>query len=187
MTFGFNPALFFCYSRQAPGEVVTVGAGCYWGTEKYYRVNFQKLKPNAITFTAVGFMGPDGIFFSALLDLFSTVPLFRRPRESILPTSLQRRHSLRLIFCSMCFSVAHSSFFVCKIGHVEVLHFKYDPKVATYEDVIRFFFSFHDPTTSNRQGNGALASLFSPLNIIPSFSPFFHCLLVTESPAQFSR
>lgn len=40
-------------------------------------------------------------------------------------------------------------------GHVEVLQIKFDPAVVAYEDLLKFFFSFHDPTTLNRQGNDA--------------------------------
>jgi hypothetical protein len=29
-------------------ELATFGAGCYWGTEKYYAVNFAKKNPGAI-------------------------------------------------------------------------------------------------------------------------------------------
>ena len=29
-------------------ELATFGAGCYWGTEKYFAVNFQKQHPGAI-------------------------------------------------------------------------------------------------------------------------------------------
>ena len=29
---------------------------------------------------------------------------------------------------------------------------EFDPKILSYEEVIRLFFKFHDPTTSNRQG-----------------------------------
>ena len=53
-------------------------------------------------------------------------------------------------------SVANPSYeAVCSgaTGHVEVLHFKIDPAKASFEDAVRFFFSFHDPTTPNRQGN----------------------------------
>ena len=39
-------------------------------------------------------------------------------------------------------------------GHVEVLYVELnDPSETTYEELIRFFFQFHDPTTLNRQGN----------------------------------
>lgn len=35
------------------------GAGCYWGTEKFFVKDFgQKLKPGSIIRGAVGFMGP---------------------------------------------------------------------------------------------------------------------------------
>ena len=29
-------------------ELATFGAGCYWGTEKYFTVNFQHMYPGAI-------------------------------------------------------------------------------------------------------------------------------------------
>ena len=38
-------------------------------------------------------------------------------------------------------------------GHVEVCQVKYDPARCTYEDLCMHFYTFHDPTTANRQGN----------------------------------
>ncbi len=38
-------------------------------------------------------------------------------------------------------------------GHAEALQIMYDPSIATYEDLLDFFFQIHDPTTVNRQGN----------------------------------
>ena len=35
---------------------VTLGAGCYWGTEKYVRKDFQKKFPNSVKSATVGFM-----------------------------------------------------------------------------------------------------------------------------------
>ena len=40
-------------------ELATFGAGCYWGTEKYYAVNYEKAHPGAILGQAVGFMSPN--------------------------------------------------------------------------------------------------------------------------------
>jgi peptide-methionine (S)-S-oxide reductase len=40
-------------------------------------------------------------------------------------------------------------------GHVEVAQVTFNPAKASYEDLVRFFFSFHDPTTPDRQGNDA--------------------------------
>merc|ERR1711988_921578 len=37
--------------------------------------------------------------------------------------------------------------------HVEVLALKYNPDKVAYEELVRHFFTFHDPTTLNRQGN----------------------------------
>lgn len=38
-------------------------------------------------------------------------------------------------------------------GHAEVAQITFDPTVISFKDVLRVFFSVHDPTTMNRQGN----------------------------------
>jgi len=37
--------------------------------------------------------------------------------------------------------------------HVEVVQVYFDSEVVSYADVLRIFFTVHDPTTPNRQGN----------------------------------
>ncbi|KAG7343752.1 bifunctional methionine sulfoxide reductase [Nitzschia inconspicua] len=99
-------------------STLALGAGCYWGTEKYIVTDFQSKKyPGCIANAKVGFMSPDP---NAMKD-----PSYRQ---------------------------------VCtgKTGHVEVLNIELTPEASTpkvFEDLIKFFFSFHDPTTLNRQGN----------------------------------
>lgn len=39
-----------------------------------------------------------------------------------------------------------------KTGHAEVIKITYDPEVLDYANLLRIFFSTHDPTTMNRQG-----------------------------------
>lgn len=38
-------------------------------------------------------------------------------------------------------------------GHAEVIQIQFDPDKISLEDIFRVFFSTHDPTTLNRQGN----------------------------------
>jgi peptide-methionine (S)-S-oxide reductase len=102
-------------------STLALGAGCYWGTEKFIVKDFPKQQnhPDCIANAKVGFMNPD-------------------PNNTIQnPTYRQ----------------------VCSgsTGHVEVLQIELTPTAASttevFEDMIKFFFTFHDPTTLNRQGN----------------------------------
>jgi len=40
-------------------------------------------------------------------------------------------------------------------GHIEVVKVTFDPAVTSYRDILEVFFTIHDPTTRDRQGNDA--------------------------------
>jgi peptide-methionine (S)-S-oxide reductase len=95
--------------------VLALAAGCYWGTDKYVRKDFQAKFPGSIKSAKVGFMSPHDS---------------NRIKN---PTYEQ--------VCSG------------KSGHIEVLTIELNDPEKHFEELIRFFFQFHDPTTKNRQGN----------------------------------
>ena len=51
-------------------------------------------------------------------------------------------------------------------GHAEVVQIKFDPEKLSFADLLRVYFTVHDPTTLNRQGNDIGSSYRSAI--------FFH-------------
>lgn len=55
-------------------------------------------------------------------------------------------------------------------GHAEVIRLEFDPNVISYRDILEIFFTIHDPTTLNRQGNDV--------------GPQYRSVIFTTSPQQ---
>jgi peptide-methionine (S)-S-oxide reductase len=57
-----------------------------------------------------------------------------------------------------------------KTGHAEVVQVEFDPDVIAYADLLDVFFTIHDPTTKDRQGNDV--------------GPQYRSVILTHSRAQ---
>lgn len=55
-------------------------------------------------------------------------------------------------------------------GHAEVVQVRFDPAQLTYADLLRVFFTTHDPTTRDRQGN--------------DIGPQYRSIILTHTAAQ---
>ncbi|PPQ29521.1 peptide-methionine (S)-S-oxide reductase MsrA [Rhodopila globiformis] len=57
-----------------------------------------------------------------------------------------------------------------RTGHAEVVQLTFDPAQVSYADILRVFFTIHDPTTKDRQGNDV--------------GPQYRSIILTHSDAQ---
>ena len=57
-----------------------------------------------------------------------------------------------------------------RTGHAEVVQVTFDPAVISYADILRVFFTLHDPTTPNQQG--------------ADVGPQYRSIILTHSDAQ---
>ena len=55
-------------------------------------------------------------------------------------------------------------------GHAEVVQVRFDPAEVSYADLLRVFFTIHDPTTKDRQGHDV--------------GPQYRSIILTHSDAQ---
>jgi peptide-methionine (S)-S-oxide reductase len=55
-------------------------------------------------------------------------------------------------------------------GHAEVVQVRFDPAELSYADLLRVFFTIHDPTTKDRQGN--------------DIGPQYRSIILTHSDVQ---
>jgi peptide-methionine (S)-S-oxide reductase len=82
-------------------------------------------------------------------------------------------------------------------GHAEVVRLEFDPAVVSYRQILEIFFTIHDPTTLNRQGNDIGTQYRSAIyyhspeqhetakQVIASMASVWDAPIVTElSPAQ---
>lgn len=77
-------------------------------------------------------------------------------------------------------------------GHAEVVQISYDPQQLTFAELLEVFFTIHDPTTLNRQGNDVGTQYRSAIfchdaeqqavaqQVVQAFQPVYSQPIVTE-------
>lgn len=122
--------------NKVGSELATFGAGCFWGTEKYFRKQFGHGLNSAI----VGYMGGQ----------------VQKPSyEQVCIIWHIQHNTLYIRIMTLTCSMSHIILQVCSgtTNHAEVLQLSYQTDKIKYSDLVEFFFRMHDPTTLNRQGN----------------------------------
>ena len=119
---------------------VCLGAGCYWGTEKYFVKDFCQKR-----------------FLIILSDQITTFMIWCRIYEQYVYHTYRFPEALirgKVGFMGPVGSKKNPTYKeVCSgsTGHVEVFHMTYKGAQDMYKEIIQFFFQFHDPTTMNSQ------------------------------------
>jgi peptide-methionine (S)-S-oxide reductase len=137
-------------ASSAPSGIsnkLALGAGCYWGTEKF-------VKKGAI---GRGWCTSNCFPFPRPHDyrIFSVAEIHCVDFQKKFPNSIKYA---KVGFMSPDANnrIKNPSYTqVCSgtTGYVEVLYVELNNPEAHFEELVRFFFQFHDPTTKNRQGN----------------------------------
>ena len=108
-------------------STLALGAGCYWGTEKFIINDFQKIHPGSIVDAKVGFMSANEN--AKANPSYEQVCTGKTGHVEVLNIKLRPN------------------------SDDDSADGTTDPEI--FESLMRFFFMFHDPTTLNRQGNDA--------------------------------
>ncbi|KAM5490249.1 Peptide methionine sulfoxide reductase [Microsporum canis] len=115
----------------ANAQKATFAAGCFWGVEHIYRRRFRNGK--GLLDASVGYCG--GI---------SKLPTYRQIHDE--------RNQCSVIIWDKLANVSSLPAF-CIGTDAEALEVLFDPSLVSYQQLVEFFYSMHDPTTKDRQGS----------------------------------
>lgn len=130
-------------ASQSIDSKVAFGAGCYWGTEKYIvrGACFGREIENQMTVLFLNRLRCSWLFDA---DFQKKFPSSIKEAKVGFMSPLSSPRIKNPTYKQVCTGQS---------GHVEVLFVELNDPSKHFEELCRFFFSFHDPTTRNRQGN----------------------------------
>lgn len=133
-------------------QYACLGAGCYWGTEHFFRYIFnnQNLKDGRILEGRVGFMSTNP-YLGASPSEVSASPDDSLSSDSLLIIPSFNSSSSNVPFIPPTYdSIKKDN---NRNNYIEVFCFKFIGNNDYYKKIIKFFFQIHDPTTKNQQNN----------------------------------
>ncbi|EFE36976.1 uncharacterized protein ARB_04503 [Trichophyton benhamiae CBS 112371] len=122
-------------------QKATFAAGCFWGVEHMYRRRFGNGK--GLLDASVGYCGGN-----------SKLPTYRQPFFFFFGLS----SGDHIDHCHCAVGVRDRIADLCSLAclaietDAEAVQVIYDPTIVSYQQLVEFFYSMHDPTTKNRQG-----------------------------------
>lgn len=135
------------HTPQSQMERAAFACGCYWGPE----LHFQRV-PGVVA-TSVGFCNGKENIPNPSYEAVCSGQTGAGAQRRCLPLLCPRPRPLRYRGLDSAYTCNPNRSLPLLAGYAEAVEVFYDPKRASFDDLLAVFWEKHDPTQVNRQGN----------------------------------